>query len=818
MSDDRTRIRKYPLYAFTSVEVSGQPTVYAKKKSDVLTLIAGSQVSIGSNNSAKTVTIASTAATKSFSTIAVSGQSDVVAEITDDTLTLQAADGLGITTTPGTDTVRLSSGSANIVYASRYTSLDATSGSSGTDNTTALQAILDLASATRPIHLIIDGNALISGLNVKSYTTVELVRGATCWLANGANRAMLRNANRSRGTITDQYITICGNGIWNGNKTNQSGPGATTRQEADGTWIVGMQFAGVNYLTLRDFTVWAALTFAIHINNANRIHLSDLITDVGATTGTVYAGQDGPHFNGPLQYLTARNIKIRSWDDAFALNANDAALDDITGTNPLGPYVGQGAITDVDVQGLQFMGCAAGIRLLSSDQIMDRILIAGVTGTVQDRGAEIGHFINASHGVMRSVTIRDFDVAWGTSNAGAVGISSIHVDGTIENLTLKNIKARVSDTRPVLWLDTDASIGELEADCTIYDSSDQAVPISLVGSVTRARLGLSRQGSSVDTGRAIFTGAGTITELRWVDSPPIFVSAEVGTVDESTLVVTFDKNVTADNYTEGVTVQKNSVTILGGSGLAIDSATRQSDQKVVHYHLPFAIAAGDVVTFAYTEATGNISNLDGQRMKSCAAKTVTNNVVTTVLILDNFTAADSTTINGRTPSPTNTPGGTYSIVSGGMDIQSNRAHGTSVAAENVALIESGLNNLLSVSLIVNTPAGHQCSCGVILRAVNASNFWLLYLSVLGTIKIYKQVSGVFTEKASSSQTYTAGTNYTLRFTVNGSTFTGTVNGTNTITCTGDSALDTATLVGMRSDLDAGSVSQIFGDNFTVTTP
>ena len=74
----------------------------------------------------------------------------------------------------------------------------------GTDDTVALQTVLDQAPKLGRLHLIMDGAALVRGLNVHSNTTIECPNPACgFFLADGANRAILRNANPTRGEIVD---------------------------------------------------------------------------------------------------------------------------------------------------------------------------------------------------------------------------------------------------------------------------------------------------------------------------------------------------------------------------------------------------------------------------------------------------------------------------------------------------------------------------------------------------------------------------------------------------------------------------------------
>jgi len=92
----------------------------------------------------------------------------------------------------------------------------------GTDDTEVLQRVLNRASKGAPIHLVIDGPALVSGLDVYANTTIECIEGGGLYLKNGSTRALIRNAHRSRTAITDEHIALRGCTL-NGNRTQQVG-------------------------------------------------------------------------------------------------------------------------------------------------------------------------------------------------------------------------------------------------------------------------------------------------------------------------------------------------------------------------------------------------------------------------------------------------------------------------------------------------------------------------------------------------------------------------------------------------------------------
>jgi plastocyanin len=99
--------------SFQTISVSGQSDVVADSATDTLTLVAGSNVTITTDATTDSITIASTGggggggSSNSFETIAVSGQSSLVADSATDTLTVVAGTGISLTTDAATDTLTI---------------------------------------------------------------------------------------------------------------------------------------------------------------------------------------------------------------------------------------------------------------------------------------------------------------------------------------------------------------------------------------------------------------------------------------------------------------------------------------------------------------------------------------------------------------------------------------------------------------------------------------------------------------------------------------------------------------------------------------
>lgn len=95
---------------FTNFAVSGQNTVVADTATDTLTLVAGTNITITTDDTTDSITINSAGGGSTqdlFANIAVSGQNTIIADSPTDTLTVAAGTGIAITTDDTTDTLTI---------------------------------------------------------------------------------------------------------------------------------------------------------------------------------------------------------------------------------------------------------------------------------------------------------------------------------------------------------------------------------------------------------------------------------------------------------------------------------------------------------------------------------------------------------------------------------------------------------------------------------------------------------------------------------------------------------------------------------------
>jgi hypothetical protein len=312
----------------------------------------------------------------------------------------------------------------------------------GLDDTAILQSVLDKAKNAENLHLIMDGAALIRGLDIYSNTTIECLN-PSCgfFLAPQSNRSVIKNANPvMHGERLDRNISLL-NGTYNQNCKEQLHH--IVDQNRDGSafgkeiWVIGMEFYGVENFLMRDVTIRNQRTFALLMGNWFRVTMENIFIDLPDQADA--QNQDGLHFWGPGQFLSMKNIQGRSGDDFIALAPDEN--DNIS------------SITDVLIDGVILNNADQGIRLLSRDDgRLDRVIIKNVTGTYRSYGFYINPwFKGAKGGNFGNIVFDTIDLRQSEPNYKYTPPMLFRLGGRIESLTLRNIyHYNPSDNRSIL--------------------------------------------------------------------------------------------------------------------------------------------------------------------------------------------------------------------------------------------------------------------------------------------------------------------------------------------------------------------------------
>ena len=184
-------------------------------------------------------------------------------------------------------------------------------------------------------------------------------------------------------------------------------------------------------------------------------------------------------------------------------------------------------------------------------------------------------------------------------------------------------------------------------------------------------------------------------------------------------------------------------------------------------------------------------------------------------ILDNFTGTNGTSLAAHTIAPNNGPGTAWTILSGALEIQSNRVSQT-FNGFNKASVDFGVADCTLKVIINDTGAGQNSYGGLMARASDANNFWAFVLASTTTLSIIEVVAGSYTVRANGSFSITPFVDCVLEFVLNGSTLTGKANGTEIVTYGSATSNQTVTKHGIHGYFTFPAWVDVF-DDFQVTT-
>ncbi len=323
----------------------------------------------------------------------------------------------------------------------------------GTDDTAALQKALDTAKDEGAVRLVMDGSALITGLTVYSDTTIECLSDACgFYQADNSNRAMIVNAHPSRGERIDRNIKLIG-GTYNQNCLHQAHhvPPEKPYPEGD-SLVVCISFFGIENLMIRDVVIRNHRTFAFLITNWEKVTMENIRFEL---PDYMHGNQDGIHMQGPGRFLVIRNVQGKTSDDMIALNGDE----EINGNdrNWMHPHATVGPMSDILVDTVVCDDASQVIRILSRENLIDRVTIRNVSGTYRS----FGFYLHAwdlrkkgFQGDYGSVFIENVDLRQTEADYNYTKRFLFRISGKHKCMTLKNIYYRdPTDDRYVIWLE-----------------------------------------------------------------------------------------------------------------------------------------------------------------------------------------------------------------------------------------------------------------------------------------------------------------------------------------------------------------------------
>jgi hypothetical protein len=318
----------------------------------------------------------------------------------------------------------------------------------GTDVTSILQQVLDNADNSNGIHLVMDGAALITGLDLKSNTTIEcLSKDCGFFLKDGSDRSLIDLKERSYTERLTRNVALIGGTYNHNNKGQQHHVPITDERYRFGIegisddmgasrLVVAFEFFGVEDLVIRNITIRNQRAWSMMCVNFKNVTMEDIYIDL--PNWMKGQNQDGLHFWGPGQFLTLKNIKGRSGDDFIALGPDEHDL--------------VSSITDVLIDGVHLENADQAIRMLSRAKgRLDRVIVRNVTGTYRSYGFFINPwfpgdgFGNYGHITFENIDLRPMDHVYPYRTA-----TLFDIGGNFDCITFKNIHHQnPSDDRPL---------------------------------------------------------------------------------------------------------------------------------------------------------------------------------------------------------------------------------------------------------------------------------------------------------------------------------------------------------------------------------
>jgi hypothetical protein len=385
-----------------------------------------------------------------------------------------------------------------------------------TDNAVPINAVLATATATSPVHLVIDGGAamsvcplipstghvtidglgpdtgffLLPGSNqngLQNFANTDLARfnvsqppGGVGSQAGRGSNVTLRNfrLNCNRGTYPNGNVNGHKDGTLTASNFVNDTPDARSPFPNTAYWLTGITLVGIDNLTIEGVWCYDSCSYSLCLFHCTNVVISG--SRFECVDSSFDGNTDGIHINGGSGKLRIDGCYVKAGDDAFALNFDEG--DHSSGSDVL--------ITNCVIDALA-IGRIYGLN----NTTLRRVQFRGITGTVRWWGLLIGQgnsFIDTGEDTNHSVILRDFDV------------QITHGDGPLPPAMIL-----VAGNAGLVDLSGFAIVDPIVAHCLIYMTS-------LTGTVSAFKVGnINIHRSSAGSQPVALLGgvSGTITQM-----------------------------------------------------------------------------------------------------------------------------------------------------------------------------------------------------------------------------------------------------------------------------------------------------------------
>lgn len=365
--------------------------------------------------------------------------------------------------------------------------------------------------------------------------------------------------------------------------------------------------------------------FKLHPNVSKGMDARIIDADSGETFGVPYDRKDAiVRAEGVLGFSQDGGLGTVTPGGSFSVAVFDSA--EVASDGMSVDVVLTGSVDAVgdDFQS-GFLVKADGIEMaiLSADNDDETVTLNLDVGIQEDQEVSVSYF--ASNGKLTDgyAQVKSFVRESATNSSTAVlpelVSAATDVDGTSVILAFSENMESGSPVEGFTIL-----VDDVEADVSDVTITDDEV-VFVIDGITDESVIVASYDAEAGSLRSVATHlpAGSITDEAVTNNTvaPAFASAEIGAVDDETLVITFSKPVTSpgEDFLAGITVE------IGGSPVTFTDPGN-TDGTTVSLTLDAPAENGDVVTVSYDADDGDLQSATGSLVASFTDQAVTNTV------------------------------------------------------------------------------------------------------------------------------------------------------------------------------------------------